>query len=95
MARYTASLTVALSPEIAEAVYQAALEDGVGPSVMGRKLIEDGLIEREFKLREFVLYLWVSRERCETPGMGYGFVDALSEEAFGKLREIAGELKWR
>lgn len=48
MAKYTASLTVALSPEIAEAVYQAALEDGVGPSVMGRKLIEDGLAARRY-----------------------------------------------
>jgi hypothetical protein len=46
MAKYTASLTVALTAETAEAIYQAALEEEVGPSVMGRKLIEDGLFLR-------------------------------------------------
>ena len=48
MAKYTATLTVAISAEIAEEIYQAALEDGVGPSVMGRKLIEEGLAARRF-----------------------------------------------
>jgi len=49
MAKYTASLTAALSPEVAEEIYQAALEAGVGPSVMGRKLIEDGLTVRHLR----------------------------------------------
>ena len=49
MAKYTASLTVALTAETAEAIYQAALEEEVGPSVMGRKLIEDGLTGRHLR----------------------------------------------
>jgi hypothetical protein len=49
MAKYTATLTVAISAEIAEEIYQAALEDDVGPSVMGRKLIEDGLAVRHLR----------------------------------------------
>ena len=48
MAKYTASLTVALSPDVAEEIYQAALDEEVGPSVMGRKLIEEGLAARRF-----------------------------------------------
>jgi len=46
MARYPAYLTAALSQETAEEVYQAALEEEVGPSVMGRKLIEEALFLR-------------------------------------------------
>ena len=62
MAKYTASLTVALTTETAEAIYQAALEAGVGPSVMGRKLIEDGLVMRQLRRSDVDMFGMVSVE---------------------------------
>ncbi|MGB3944533.1 MAG: hypothetical protein WBK88_07065 [Methanothrix sp.] len=49
MAEYTAYLTVALTPAVAEAICDAAFEEEVGRSVMGRKLIEDGLVMRQLR----------------------------------------------
>lgn len=56
MAKYTASLTVALTPEVAEAICDAAFEEEVGPSVMGRKLIEDGLVMRQLRRSEVDMF---------------------------------------
>lgn len=54
----------------------------------------DRISEKVSELCKFIVWLWEERESVETPGMGYGFADSLSDEAFKQLKEKASDLRW-